>query len=97
MLAAIAIGALLRALKSGRLTLPWTVPARWRPLLALALGIASAVAESIVAGTPWRDAMIGGVASAALAALGHGVLIEGVRNGRELGVAKHDQPPKVKP
>lgn len=93
-LAALAIGFVVRLLKDGRLTLPPTVPSRWRPLLALGLGLASGAAEAVLGGAPWREALVGGVLSAALAALGHGVGVEGLRGGRELG-----QPatPKVTP
>ena len=83
--AAVIIGALMRLQKSGRLTLPWTIPARWRPLAGLALGILSGALEAVVAGTPWDRAIVGGLVSAAVAALGHGVVIEGLRGGRELG------------
>jgi hypothetical protein len=87
-LAALAVGLLVRLVKAGRLTLPITVPAQYRSWLAIALGVASGVAEAIVAGTPWREALIGGVASAAAAIVGHETLVENARKGRELGEPK---------
>lgn len=84
-LAALAIGLIVRLVKSGKLTLPVTVPARYRPWLSLGLGAASGVAQAIVMGTPWRDAIIGGIASGAAAIVGHDTVIESARKGRELG------------
>lgn len=84
----VVIGALVRLQKNGKLTLPWTIPARYRPLLALGLGLVSGMLEAVIAGTPWSSAIVGGLVSAAMAGLGHGVVIEALRNGRELGAAK---------
>ncbi len=86
--AAFVIGALVRAQKAGKLTLPWTILARYRPLLALGLGLISGTLEAVIAGTPWSSAIVGGLVSAAIAGLGHGVIIEGLLDGRELGAAK---------
>jgi hypothetical protein len=84
--AAFAVGAIVRAIKSD--LIPIDVPARWRPKLALGLGLASGVAEAVIAGTPWAEALTGGVLSACVAMGGHGVLIQGLRDGRELGEPK---------
>lgn len=77
------IGAVVRLLKSDT-PLP-TVPPRWRASLAIALGVAGGVVEALSVGTPWREAIIKGVAAGMTAIVGHDVLIEGARGGREVG------------
>lgn len=89
--AAVLIGALVRLAKSDRL--PWTVPARWRPTAALLLGLVAAVVEAAAVGSPWPDAIVRGVSAAGLATLGHGVGIEGIRDGEEL--AAPTDPPRL--
>ena len=54
-------------------------------VIGVGLGLVSGVLEAVLAGTPWHAALMGGVASAAVATFGHGVIIEALRNGRELG------------
>lgn len=61
--AAALIWFVIRLLKSERI--PLDVPARVRPWLAVALGIASGVAESFVSGTPLVDALLGGLVAGA--------------------------------
>jgi hypothetical protein len=86
MVAAIVIGLIVRLVKDGRL--PLDVPPRYRPGLALVLGVLSGAIEMVAQGRPWAEALFGGVISAAIATLGHGVIIEGFRGGRELGAEK---------
>jgi len=85
---AIAIGALSRAAKAGKLTPLLQVGARYRPLIVIALGVISGALEAMVIGTPWQDALLGGLVAACIAMGGHGVLIEALRGGRELGEKK---------
>lgn len=82
--AALIVGLLVRLLKSNP-TLAEKVPARARPFLAVGLGIVSGVLTKVVSGTTWRVAIIGGVAAGAFAILGHQFVIEGIRNGKEIG------------
>lgn len=84
--AAFVVGFLVRSIKSD--AIPIDVAARWRPLLALGLGLASGASESIIGGTPWAEALTGGVGSAFFAMGGHAVFIEALRGGRELGIPK---------
>ena len=79
---ALIIGAVVRLLKSDT-PLPFSVPARWRSWLALALGAVAGVLDAVVAGTPVRDAVLQGLVSAALAMVGHDTVIESLRGGRE--------------
>lgn len=60
------------------------IPPNARPLVALGLGLLSAGLNDIVMGTPWQTALINGVVTAALTVFGHEVIIERLRNGREL-------------
>lgn len=85
---ALVIGALARAAKAGKLTPLMKVQPRYRPVLVMGLGIASGVLQAVVAGTSWTQALMGGVVASCVAMGGHGVLIESLRGGRELGEKK---------
>ncbi len=90
-LTALAVGGLVRLLKSDRQVawFPWAVPARWRALLALGLGVAASTLSLRARGSSWLQALLAGgveglVAGGAAVAT-HDVVIEGLRDGRELG------------
>jgi len=82
--AALFIGGCVRLMKSDG-PIPITVPARWRPWLALVLGAAAGVFEKLNAGVSWKQALVGGFLAAFIAISGHQLFIESARNGRELG------------
>lgn len=84
-LSAFVVGAIVRAVKAGWWPQPLRVAPKYRELTALALGALSGVLEAAAAGTPWKEAVARGVVSGAIAILGHHVLIEWLRGGRELG------------
>lgn len=85
-LGALFIALLVRLLKSAAVPPPLDhIPSKARPLVALLLGIVSGALDKIVTGTPWKMALLGGLVSSALAVLGHDVVIEYLRKGRELG------------
>lgn len=86
-LAALLVGLLVRLLKSDVPITP-TIPARYRPFLALALGQVAAVLDHVASGTPWKDAAIGGFLAAVVAMLGHEAAIEKLRGGQEVGAPK---------
>lgn len=95
--AAVVIGFLTRLLKSDT-KLPITLPPRVRPWLALVFGAASGMLETIVAGTPVDEALLGGLVAALTAIAGHDALIEGLRGGREVplpGLTKKKDGPTV--
>ena len=99
-LAALAIGTLVRSMKEDSPVLPINVPARWRPLLAILLGVASGVLQKAAAGTAWRVALAGGVVSGVAAIVGHDILIESLRGGKEMpwGARKsEDAKPSIPP
>jgi hypothetical protein len=73
-LAALVIGLFALALKSPAIGSPLArIPREQRPRLILLAGVASGVLQAVVAGTPWIDALVGGLVSAGVAVLGHGV------------------------
>ena len=80
--AAIVIGALVRLTKSDT-PLPWSVPARWRPILALGLGLLAGVLQAVASGAPFAPALLDGTLAAVVAMLGHVFGVEVIRNGKE--------------
>lgn len=84
--AAVVIGGLVRMVKSD--AIPINVPARWRPVLALGLGLASGACDAIIRGTSWQEALGMGLLSSFVAMGGHDVLIEALRGGAEVSAPK---------
>jgi hypothetical protein len=71
--ATLVIAAGLAAAKSPKVgSLFARVPREQRPRVVLALGLLSGILDAVTRGTPWPEALVYGVISAALAALGHG-------------------------
>lgn len=101
-LSSLVIGALVRLVKSDS-RLPVDIPARWRPLVAALLGVVAGVLDLLAEGEPLRAAVVA-VLAPSLSALGHGVIIESLRGGREVGLGPlartlpddGDGPPKPK-
>lgn len=93
LVSALVITAIVRLLKSDT-PLPFNIviPARWRGWAAVGLGIAAGVLNAVTSGTPWKTAMLQGVGAALTAILGHELVVEGLRNGREFFVAKGATP-----
>jgi hypothetical protein len=100
-LAALLIGLVVRLLKEDTRFPPFALPARWRPALALGLGAASGALQAVSTGTPWRDALLGGIVSGSLAIAGHGAIVDSARNGKDVplpGLTKGASPaPRSKP
>jgi len=91
---ALVIGLLVRLLKSD--TWGPTLPAKYRPWAALALGCASAVLEKVMAGASWQTALVDGLGSALAAVAGHDLVVESLLGGKELpvpGLMKNSPPP----
>lgn len=93
LLAAIAIGIVVRLLKADSKLIPAVVPAKWRPWLAIGLGIGSGVLEAVATGKPWKSALVGGLVSGVLPILGHELVVESLRSGKEIGGDKPTEPP----
>lgn len=103
-LAALIIGLIVRLLKEDTRFPPFAMPARWRPLLAVGLGIGSGILQAASTGTPWRDAILGGVVSGLVAIAGHEAIVESIRDGKDVplpGLTKvplpSDRGPKPEP
>lgn len=82
--ASLAVGLMVRLLKAHPV-LAEKLPPRARPWIAVGLGVASGVLESIVSGTPVVKALMLGAISGFGAIIGHDLFIEGLRNGKEIG------------
>lgn len=86
MLGALAIGALVAFAKQGWLSvwLATRIPARYLPVLAVALGVLGTASTSLISGRPLLQAVLDGLASAMVAVFGHQVVVEGFRRGKEI-------------
>jgi hypothetical protein len=96
-LTALLIGALVRLMKEDVTSFPINVPKRWRPTTVVMLGIGSGVLERAAHGIPWSQAALGGLGAAGVAMMGHGVLIEGLRAGKEVPMELPKKTPSVPP
>lgn len=90
---ALLIGLVVRVLKSDIKLTP-TIPSRWRPWLAIGLGVVAGVLDAMVRGTMWKKAIAEGVVAAVMAMVGHDLFIAGLRGGRELGQPKDSTVPR---
>lgn len=91
------IYALVAALKSPRVPAPLDrIPAAARPFVALGLGVVSGALDAIARGTPWREALALGVASAAGAIVGHDTK-EGAARLAHRGPATAQETPAAAP
>jgi hypothetical protein len=95
--AAILVGLLTRLTRDDAAVawFPITIPARYRPLVALSLGMLSSVLQKLGDGVDWPTAIVGGIVAGALAMSGHAVVINSMRNGREFFVKKSKSPLSV--
>ncbi len=84
-LAALAIGLGVRLLKSDT-KIPIDIPPQYRVWFAVILGIVAGVLDKAANGTPWKDAIIGGLSATALAVLGHNIVIDSARGGKEFNI-----------
>lgn len=83
--AAIVIGLLVRLSKEGKLAaLTTKLNPRHRSWVAIGLGAASVVVDSLGRGTKCSQALLSGFISACIAIAGHELLIESLRGGKEL-------------
>lgn len=83
LLLALVIGFVVRQVKPDA-AFPVNVPARLRPLVAVLLGVIAGACDALLAGTPWKDALVTGVSAALLAILGHVFGIDVLRGGKEV-------------
>lgn len=90
---AVVVGVIVRLLKSDT-PLP-TVPSRYRAFLALGLGAVGGALDALARGTPWQQAVLGGVAAAVTAMVGHELVVEQLLGGREPGSPDAPSPDEV--
>jgi hypothetical protein len=94
-LTAVVVAALIRVAKSDRAVawFPVAVSPRWRAWAALLLGVALGVLQKLATGGTWLEAIVGGLVAGQVAISGHELVVEGLRKGRDIGVAKEPPPP----
>lgn len=93
---ALVVGFLVWLQKKGKLPGFNSIPPNYRPFLALGLGILSGVLNKIaVDSKTWLVAILDGVLSAIIAISAHDTLIEGLRNGKEIGGGGRPNPSSV--
>lgn len=98
-LAAVVIGLFVRLTKSDRFAawFPLNVPPQGRAALALALGLVAGVISEFAKSGNWKSAVIGALLAGLMPIAAHDIVIEGRRNGRELGEPKRRLAPPLAP
>lgn len=101
-IAALLIGAVVRLLKADRLNLALErfgakpIPKRVLPWIAVVLGVASGVIAGMQVGKTWSAALVGafeGLVAGAFAIMGHELVVESARDGKEIAPPKTPPPP----
>lgn len=96
---ALAIGATVRVLKDQNVKLVH-LDKRWRPALAIGLGIVASFFVQLDESIPWTTALAGCISAAIVAMGGHAVIIEWIFGGREIPLpglsGRNDQPKRDK-
>jgi hypothetical protein len=82
------IGAAETLCKSDRFAawFPVNVPPQYRALLALSLGLVAGVLSEFARSGNWTAAVVGGLMAGLMPIAAHDIVIDGARNGREIGV-----------
>jgi hypothetical protein len=83
--AAIVIALIIRLTKGDIASTP-TIPARWRSLVSLGLGILSGAASAVIAGTPWGTALLEGLAAGVAPIAGNEAIFEGILGKRTAAI-----------
>lgn len=94
-LMALIIGLIVRLLKSDT-KIPIDIPPQYRVWLALGLAPIAGAFTKWAAGTTWTTAMVEGFVAAVFAIVGHNVVIDSMRGGKEFvvpGLTKENTPP----
>lgn len=89
-LAALVIGVLIRLSKTDAAVawFPVNLQPRIRSAAALVLGFASGIVAGLTGGGHWPTALAGGLVAGMLAITTHEVVVEGFRDGRDIGSPK---------
>jgi hypothetical protein len=90
-IAAIVDGLLIRLAKSDRFVqfFPVAIAPKWRPWFALGIGVVEGcIAIKVFSHGVWSEAIFGGISAGVTAITGHELVVESIRNGRDLFVPK---------
>lgn len=94
-LLAVLVGAVVRIGKSDAAVA--RIPLHFKPenraVWAMALGVVGAVLDRLAAGGTWYGAIAGGLVAGSGAIAGHEIVVNRLRNGRDIGVKKTLPPP----
>lgn len=82
-LGALAVGLVVRLLKSDIKIFPSIDNPRFRIWACLALGQLAGTIEAVIAGKTYREAILWGAVQSGLAIFGHNLFIESIRGGKE--------------
>jgi hypothetical protein len=82
---AFVVGLFVRLSKEDVTWFKINVPAQYRAWAAIVLGIVGGVIDKVAAGTAWVPAILAGLLAAVTAIMGHELVVEGIRGGREIG------------
>lgn len=70
---------------------------RWRAWASAILGLVFGVLHKLATGGTWGEAIVGGLVAGNGATVGHELIVESIRKGRDIGMAKEDAPPAPPP
>jgi hypothetical protein len=89
-IATLIVGSLIRLAKSDRAVawFPVAISPRWRAWIALGLGVVLGVLQKLALGGSWVEAIGGGLSAGIAAITGHELIVESLRDGRDIGEAK---------
>lgn len=89
-IATLIVASLIRLAKSDRAVawFPVAVSPKWRAWAALLLGVVLGVLQKLALGGSWVDAVGGGLSAGIAAITGHELVVESLRNGRDIGAPK---------
>lgn len=72
-------------------------PKRARPVLPIALGLLAGVVEKAATGLTWRLAIAQGVTAGITAMVGHNLVVDAARGGRDIGAKPAPKDPDTMP
>ncbi len=95
LLAAIINGLIIRVSKED-VPIPFNIPSKFRPWVVILLGVVEAAITKMIIGIPLATAIIGALIAGVLPMVMHDLVIESLRNGRELfAPTPKFAPPKI--
>lgn len=94
-LAAVVLGLLIRIMKSDTAVrwFPIEISPRWRAWFSFGGGLVYGILHKVATGGTWGEAIVGGFLAGGGPIVGHELVVNALRNGRDLGMKKEDAPP----